>query len=267
MQPLSVPQIDFLPAAYRLKGVQRRDRVWRLAIVVFGVLLIGGTWAFRFTEKLAARSDLDLLMPRYENAVATNERWNRSRKLLADAEIQARLVVYLRRPWPTTRMLAAVIPSLPETIHLTELKIVQESNGIAPPAAIAPPRRPGGAKPDVAEQQQPAAQRDLEKMQAESDLQRTVILLSGDTTDPDALHRYIGQLHASDVVQRAELVSMQSASPGKNLEANRRVAQFQAKVLIRPSYFEIGGPVIPTDAAELAGTLQRSKSKASLVAR
>jgi hypothetical protein len=264
MQPLSVPYIDFLPAAYRQKGVQRRDRVWRIAIVTCGLLLVGGAWGFRFTQKRAAQSDLAALMPRYDAAVATNTLWNNALKTQSEADIQARLVVYLRRPWPTTRMLSAVMPSLPESIQLTELKIVQESNGTAPAAIAAPQRRPNNGKPDLAEQQQSPAQRDLEKLQAESDTQRTVILISGETTDPDALHRYIGQLHASDVIQRAELLSLVSAAPGRSAVDVRRISQFQAKVMIRPSYCEVGGPVVPPNSAALADAPRENRPQLAI---
>jgi phage tail sheath protein FI len=254
MQPLAVPSIDFLPAAYRQKSLQRRDRLWQIAIVACGLLLIGGAWIYRFTEKRGVKNDLDLLAQRYDKAVATNARWSKVLKTQSEADVQARLVVYLRRPWPTTRILSAVMPSLPETIQLTELKIVQEANGTPQPATAAP-RRPNGGKPDLAEQQQPPAQRDLEKLQTEADAQRTVILLSGETTDPDALNRYIGQLHASDVVQRAELVSLASVSSAKATAETQRISQFQAKVLIRPSYCEVGGPTVPASTTELADAL------------
>ncbi len=71
-------------------------------------------------------------------------------------------------------------------------------------------------------------------MQLETNRQRTVVLLSGETIDGEQLHSYIGQLPTNAVVQRAELVSLQSDAGAKGTTGNKTSSQFQARVVIRP---------------------------------
>jgi hypothetical protein len=252
MQPLSVPQIDFLPASYRQLASERRERVWRVATAIVTVVAICTASLARYLERRSAQSELGALVSGHERAEDLNAQWTDIRQREAKANAEARLATYVRHPWPTSRMLSAVVGPLPESIRLTELKIVQEAeDASSPPPAAA---HPGAAKPDEVDKRLPV-ERDLEQLRAECNREHTVMQLTGEGADSESLHEYIGGLSRSNVVKSAELQSLQTTNV-RGSEESARLVQFHARVVLRPGYGQPGGPSSPAKPVSQADQTQ-----------
>lgn len=235
MQPLTVIQLDFLPASYRQQTARRRDRRWRAVIFVGGVLLLSGAWLYRVLDRRAAQRNYDILSAPHQTAVLHENAWKAAKDRLTRANREADLITYLRHPWMTSQTLAAVAGSMPDTMRLTELKIVRETVGNRESAA--PQARGPAAPPDKAESQTPDPQSDLARLREEYDNQRVVVLLSGEAVDGAAPYDYVRRLAASDLFVQAEVTSLQrETSAARN---STPLSQFQARAVVRPG---IGQP-------------------------
>lgn len=237
MQPITVPELDFLPASYRQQTVRRRDRRWRAAVVVGGFVLLAASWIYRAYDHRAARHNFEMLTSAHEAAVGTQAAWDDARQKLELANLEAALVTYLKHPFTTSQTISAIVGPMPESLRLTEIKIVREM--LRTPEAHAPPRQSLGGAADVAELRLPAAQADLNRLREEYDNQQIVVLISGDALDGEALHGYIRRLSESDVFVRAELTSLQrdSTTPADRDERSR----FEARAVMRPGIGQPGG--------------------------
>lgn len=257
MQPLSVVQLDFLPASYRQQTARRRDRRWRAVAFVGGVLLLSGAWIYRVLDHRAAQRNHDILSAPHETAVATEKAWEAAKNRLRVANLEAELITYLRHPWMTSQMLSAIVGPMPDSMRLTELKVVRETvrNRDGAPPQMRSPAEP----PDKTEAQRPDPQRDLARLREEYDNQRVVVLLSGEALEGDALHGYIRRLAASDVFVQAELTSLQRDASGERKA--QPISQFQARAVIRPG---IGQPGSTEAAAQpqLANVWPRVRTEA-----
>jgi len=228
-------EIDFLPVQYRQKYARRQWRPWRVAVVTaFAVLLMAAVFGQR-DRKRRAETELAAIVPQYDLAVGQNRRLAEIWTQLDAARNTAELLTYLRHPWPRTQLLAALLAPLPEGISLEELRITHET----PQGRAVPERRPraenaleGGQLNTL-----PPAARDLTRLREEFDKTKTVVLISGTTSDTAALHRYLGELGGTSLFSRAELDSLQSAG---NQPAG--TLQFRATLVVRPGYGQPGGP-------------------------
>ncbi|RIK79252.1 MAG: hypothetical protein DCC68_13605 [Planctomycetota bacterium] len=235
MQPLTVVQLDFLPASYRQQTARRRDRRWRAVIFVGGVLLLSGAWIYRVLDRRAAQHNFDILSAPHQTAVLNEKAWQAAKERLRRANLEADLITYLRHPWTTSQTLSAIAGPMPDTMRLTELKIVRETARNRDSAA--PQVRNPAAPPDKAESQTPDPQRDLARLREEYDNQRVVVLLSGEALDGAAPYDYIRRLAASDVFVQAEVTSLQRETSAAR--KSTPLSQFQARAVVRPG---IGQP-------------------------
>ena len=65
-------------------------------------------------------------------------------------------------------------------------------------------------------------------------------VLSGRTTDPAALHRYLGELHRCSLFPKVELDKLESVAPGTNVPDGTMT--FTTIVEVRAGYGQAGGP-------------------------
>ncbi len=164
---------------------------------------------------------------------------------LKAAKAGAELYTYLHHPWPRSQLLAALVTPLPKEITLQQVQILRRAAPAAPSAAEAAPLDKK-AEEDAQKTLSPA-ERDLAKFRARFDPMQTVVILTGTTTEIAVLHRYIGDLDATDIFDKAEL-DCSSSDPGKG-----GTIHFRSVLLVRPGYGQPGGPTDP-DKKDLAQT-------------
>lgn len=262
MQPLTVVQIDFLPASYRQQTVRRRDRRWRVAVLAIGAVLLAAAWIYRVIDHRAAHRNFEILTDAHQAALQTQQAWQAAQTKLDQANREAALITYLKHPATTSQTLAAIIAPLPESLRLTEIKIVRET--LRQDGEEAAPRRNLGDKPDAADAGLPPAERDLAQLRREYDKQQVVVMLSGEALDGEALYQYIRQLASGDVFVRAELTSLvRDASAARSHVA---LSRFQARAVMRPGIGQPGGPDVPPAEPRLATETKVPTSTGALAA-
>jgi Tfp pilus assembly protein PilN len=251
MTPMQVQQIDFLPAALR----ESSDRRWhRLAYgTVAGIvsLVLSGIGMYQLHLESQLNEQIAALEPRCQAAQANMNELARLQAELQQHQSTAALLAYLRHQWPRSQILSAVCRPLPESIALTELRLVREN--AAPPRADDASRRAGRTAQDPKAElaRLSDAQRDLKRLREELDAQRVVVLISGVTEEQEALHRYIGTLAESDLAARVELASIETKTDAAPMNADKRSSQFQVRLVLRPGYGQPGGPSLDSKARSL----------------
>ena len=140
------------------------------------------------------------------------------------------LYTYLRHPWPRTQLLAAMLGPLPDEITLQQVQILGEPAGVSSPAEARP------AVEAKTQEASPAsllpAQRDLAKLRDRMDSARTMMILTGTAAGSSALHRYLGELDAVEIFDKAELDWFESVNGGKSL-------RFQIVLGVQPGYGQL----------------------------
>lgn len=227
--------IDFLPQDYRREHTRRRQQVWQIAAValVTGIIAVGSVFQFQTIANL--RSRMDNLMPQYRESETRNKRLAELKSKLEDARDQAELFTYLRHPWPKTQIVAALLRPLPENVALDKIRISRKL-----PAGMRRQNLRSQADREAEEKRlaslSPAA-RDLEQISCDVDQMQTEVAVSGTTTEPAALHEYVGKLGSESLFSEAELESIELDK--RNKEGQMK---FELHVLVQPGYGQPGGP-------------------------
>lgn len=236
----TVHQIDFLPASYREVRTLHADRIWQFTAT--GAFLAGLAVAsfYHVSTRQSAERALDALEVKHDEAVALRARLSGLQKDLAALTDEANLRAYLRHRWPLTRVLDAVFQPLPDSIALKEFKF-----GRHDPAGRARLDQSSARTPRLAaaanEPKKRAAQSDLAQLREICDRVPLMVQVSGSTTHTGDLYRYVAALSKNDLVAQAEITSIETAGGGAHGDPTR-LAQFQARVLLRPGYGQPKGP-------------------------
>lgn len=225
--------IDFLPVSYRERQQHQQARVWwTIVAATFGTAIAASALA----QWSVARSLQYQLSTAGNAAIMASEQDKRYAELLKEVNRGsdlAAMCVYLKHPWPRTQVLSALVAPLPETIRLTDVRIRQEA-GAGQPSLPSQTRKPGD-KPDAAPKAGPAA--DLARLREENDALVTSVAVIGETSDADALHRYVTALGRSDLLLGARLKSFEAVE-GRGVATIR----FELRAQVRPGYGLAGGP-------------------------
>lgn len=227
--------IDFLPAKYRDQHVQRKNQLWRVAVVAaFVVLAAAGSYALH-AKRTRIEVRLQEATVRYEASLRRADKMVQLAIRLGELRADADLITYLRHPWPRTQILAAVLEPLPASISLSELQ-VDYSNGAETRSSRArSSRRPGGREQEDEEKLLPA-QRDLRRLREEKDASRCVVALHGAAREQADLHAYLGKLGLSEMFEKVELLDIETS------EETPGVFRFSVKLTVRSGYGQPGGP-------------------------
>jgi Tfp pilus assembly protein PilN len=226
--------IDFLPIEYRQQHARRQVQPWRVVVViVFLGLLTAATFA-HYHQRWQTDKQLAAIVPCYESAVQQNHLLAETQSQLQTMQSTAELFTYLRHPWPRTQMLAALRAPLPKEITLSQLQILRENPAEQTPAQQRPPDK---KTEEEKLGKTPPAQRDLQRFRDELDKARTLVRITGTSSDTGALHGYLGALGKSDLFAKADLRSIESIE-GKQ----GTTCRFQAMLVVRPGYGQPGGP-------------------------
>jgi hypothetical protein len=239
--------IDFLPMEYRQKHSQRQSQPWQALVAVAMVGLVAVAASVQHYRRVRVEGDLALLNPVYDAAVNQQTRLAEAQKQLKLVEASAELYTYLHHPWPRTQLLSALVTALPDAITLQQIQILREATA-APVAGEARPPADPKAEEERLKTLAPA-QRDLTKLRGRLDPLQTVVVLTGTATETAALHRYIADLDATDIFDKAELDSFNSIDDSKT----GAVLQFRAVLAVPPGYGQPRGPGGP-EKREIAQT-------------
>jgi len=153
---------------------------------------------------------------------------------------EASLYTFLENPWPRTQILAEIVRPLPNTIRLTQIHLAEEEQ--ARTAIQAGPRNLKAEEEAAAKATAP--EKDLAKLQDESERRQTTIELEGYTADELRLHDYVADLHRSPLVSTASVKSLEAATASQQGRT-----RFTLRVIVRPGYCQRSNEAPTTTAA------------------
>lgn len=245
--------IDFLPTSYRQMTVHRKANVWRLLAGGLFVAMIGVSAVYQHILRAQVLRTLASTNSQYDRAEALVARQRELKQQLRLADDEAELLVYLRHPWPTTRVLAAALTPLPDCVTLHEIHLC---NGEMAPVSTIAPKPATATKTADAE---PTSKRDLEAISQEYDGRPRLLVLDGVTTNTALLQGYVLALGRSSLFAKAELISLQADSAGPST-----VTRFTARLIVRAGYGQPDGPHL--DKSESHGAKPSGASSDTAVA-
>lgn len=231
-------QIDFLPQEYRQRQARHRVKPWRHIAVVVVLCIVAGLASLQRIERQRVRRELSFVTPIYEQVVGQQKRLTEMQAELRRAQNEADVYAYLKHPWPKTQLLAAVLKPAPGEVHIDQLNIVREAVATATPAGM-PESRPRNAGPDEQSKLSPT-ERDLRRLRGEYDKLRTVIRLSGSTSDSAGLHAYFAELNRLPLFAKAEVESLETIEV-----KGTTTVRFRAAIFVRAGYGQTGGQTTP----------------------
>jgi hypothetical protein len=180
----------------------------------------------------SVRADLADVTPAYVAAVNAQSRLANLQRQVDHARACAELYTYLRHPWPRTQLLAAMLGPLPDEIILQTVQIVREPAGASSPAGARP--QTGGKSHDESLAALLPARRDLATLRDRIEPTRTIMVLTGTATASSAVYRYLGELDAAKIFDKAELDWLDNADGGRSV-------RFQVVLGVQPGYGQFGG--------------------------
>ena len=128
---------------------------------------------------------------------------------------------------------------LPDAITLQEIQILRE----LPATSTSEPHPATDARSEQERFKKLApAERDLAALSERLDRLHTVVILTGTATEIAALHRYMGNLDATDIFDKAELDCFNRIDNDKS----GAVLQFRGVLAVQPGYGQPGGPTGPS---------------------
>jgi hypothetical protein len=235
--------IDFLPAAYRQRSMQRRAYAWRVAAAVVIACFFAATSLWQRNHHESVRARLDAVEDQYTGAAAKNALLAEVTARFHAQRATAELVTFLRHPWPRTQILAAVLEPLPESIVLSDWHVGHETVQRTDSPSIALPEAKN-VPPDKPSRQ--AA--DLKRLLFESGGQEHFVFLSGRAGDAATLHEYLARLDTNPLFARIDLRSLEHLKPdGSDVVAPGQV-QFSVRAILAPGHGQILPPRPPTPA-------------------
>jgi hypothetical protein len=233
--------IDFLPIEYRQKYSRRQSQPWQIVVAVAIAGLVAAAAVAQQCHRYRVRKDEAAIAKAYETATIQQSRLAEAQKQAKAANSAAELYTYLKHPWPRTQLLAALVAPLPDSITLQQIQITRE----APPGSQArDARTPADRKADDERiKTLDPAGRDLATLSSRLDPLQTVVVLIGSATDAASLYKYIGELDATDIFDKADLDSF------NNLDTAHGggMLQFRAVLSVQPGYGQPGGPQKPDE--------------------
>ena len=240
MADFSIPEVDFLPASFREAGQNRKVRFWRVILVAVFALLIAPPSVYQHKVRRDVEGRIAALAPQCDLHETRTQRLTELERKLKDLESEADLYAYLRHPWPRTRIVANVLAPLPREITLQQLRIARETAAPEPSGPVSGRDRRRGREEKTDLDKLPPAERGLAQLRERYDTSHTVAFVSGTTTEPVFLHRYLSALGKDPLFVRAELLTMETDKTGEEIKS-----RFRAKVVLRQGYGQPRGPAPP----------------------
>jgi len=224
--------IDFLPERYHERDLKRKAAIWQYALLLgFGGLLLAATLG-QFAIKRSLRASLaELKEPRIHTKLKRGS-VELLKQQLGNTEEVAALYTYLRYPWPRTQLLAKITESLPESVFLEAVDILEQPLNRSVLASSEARDGGSGATP---------AASDLAQLRGDHDATQLVVRIRGTVGDTEALNEYVRQLGNVTLFRSVSLNSLQSkASRGETPRS-----EFEVNVTVQPGHGQPGGPIGP----------------------
>ena len=220
--------IDFLPQRYRDNNVRRKAGLWRFVVV----LCLGGTVAAaslgQFAYRGTVKKQLAEIQPLLAQAQASEAELAQLRSELTHVSHTATLYAVVQTPWPRTQILAAITESLEEGITIVELHHFRRPRGDVASASRASEFQLGGS--EKKEETLSPVEQDLAHFKEQLNNLHDLVHVHGETDDPSRLHAYLARLEAAPILQRVELLEVDSVrTPGQPTRV-----RFTASVIVRP---------------------------------
>ncbi len=206
--------IDFLPAKYRQRGVNRRTYAWRFAVAVVFAGLFVVTAVLQQRHHQQVRTELAEIQANYDQSVAYNATFAKVQRDIQAHRHSAELLTFLRHPWPRTGVIAAVLAPLGDGIKLTDIQISHETSnrGIAPSATL-----PEATIAPTDKSSRRAS--DLKRLLSEHAGRQGFVMLTGDAVDATVLHEYLAHVGANPLISKIDLRSIEHARSGNPEQA------------------------------------------------
>jgi type IV pilus assembly PilN-like protein len=234
--------IDFLPDLYRQREALRRARLWWGVVVVIFSSAISASALAQAWLRHSMHQQLDALAPEYAQAQTQVQELSGLQTQNLRAGHEASLYTFLENPWPRTQLLAEVVRPVPVTIRLTQIHLAEEEQ--ARSAVQAGPRNTKAEEEAATKASGP--EKDLARLQDETERRQTTIELDGYTADVERLHEYVKDLSRSPLIASANIKSLEAATanqPGRT--------RFTLRLIVRPGYCQRGSDSAATAASLL----------------
>ncbi len=228
--------IDFLPARYQERSVQRKTNVWRLAVLAIFTALVGFAAVGQVAVNRQAEAQLVAVGQQHDEVTEANGRLAELQTELRAARADAAMVTYLRHPWPRTQILALIAGALPEDVTLTK-SIIHQPEATALRLPTSNPQGPEQAANAAAEAAKPAADRDLRRLREAFDSEPVIVTLEGTSRDEPSVHAYVCTLAQADLFSNVDLRSVERLRGGQVTGFG-----FNVRLALRPGYGQPEGP-------------------------
>ena len=242
--------IDFLPDMYRQREALRRARWWwGIVVLIFG-FAIGASATTQAWLRHGLNEQFQALAKDFAGAQLQVQELSDLQAQISRASQEASLYTYLENPWPRTQLLAEIVRPLSDTIRLSKITIADEEQ--ARSALHVGPRNMK-AEEDAAAKASPP-EKDLARLQDETDRRHSLIEIDGHTADVPRLHDYVSQLSRSPLIASATIKSLEAATA--NQQGRTR---FTLRMIVKPGYCQrpdtasVAGPVSATDRVTRGG--------------
>lgn len=207
-------EIDFLPQFYREQSKRRQTKASRYVVIgLFASLLLTATF-WQWQLKRNYQRQLETVRPMAASTTQQQALLATDNARLAALESRARLYSLLAHRWPTTQLLAAILQDVPRDVQFTELTLRHGQTG--PPRGFNTNTTGGEAEPAEQPQLAPPVE-DFQQVVALAEAQRVIIQMEGRTSNTAQLHRFVGQVASSPLIDKAVLESLEADldSPGQ----------------------------------------------------
>lgn len=219
--------IDFLPQRYRDNNVRRKAGVWRFVVV----LCLGGTVAAaslgQFAYRGRVKRQVTEIQPLLAQAKASESELAQLRNELTRVSHTATLYAVVQTPWPRTQILAAIVEPLEEGITIVELHHSRRPRGTTATTSPASEFQLGPS--EKKKETLSAVEQDLAHVREQLRNLQDMVHIHGETDDSTRLHAYLARLEAAPILERVELLEVDSV---KTAGEPTRV-RFTASVIVR----------------------------------
>lgn len=243
--------IDFLPAHYRERGMQRRAYLWRMMVALLFLGFFTFTGLFQRNHHANVNTKLTDVESPYQAAAIQNAKFMEIKAKLSARRHSAELLTYLRHRWPQTQVMAAILEPLPDSITLSEWKIAHEA--IHSPTPVAGPAAPVSSEAAVAPVDRAARHAaDLKRLLQENENQQHFVLLAGHATDVAALHEYLARLGTHALFSKIDLRSIENVPADPKAGVADGTVHFTVQAILRPGHGQTthDRPTLPAAGGE-----------------
>ncbi|MCH2126514.1 MAG: hypothetical protein MK165_17115 [Pirellulaceae bacterium] len=223
--------IDFLPDRYHNRRVLRQKRWWRLLVLcLFGISL--SVTAYRQSRlEHNLRIKVGEIDTAYQQALVAKRSLDDLQLCLNEEEDCARVYAFLKKYWPKTQIVAAMVADIPDTIKLDELQLYEmRGHDVDFQAA---------ALSDE-ENRERGIQVTLERLTNRASQSNLHIRVDGITTNVHELHDFIKALNRQRLLADCELASLNSVTDS----LQKGISRFSIKGCVVGCCEEVDAPAI-----------------------